>query len=36
MLIEVVDDVMHFQVITEEGKTVDSGAIKHPPVANGS
>ena len=34
MLIEIVDDVMHFQVITEVGATADSGAIKHPPTAN--
>ena len=32
MLIEVVGDAMHFQVITEQGKTVDSGIIKHAPV----
>jgi hypothetical protein len=34
MLIEIVDDVMHFQVITDTGATADSGTIKHPPVAN--
>ena len=34
MLIEIVDDAMHFQVITEVGKTVDNGVIKHPPTAN--
>jgi hypothetical protein len=34
MLIEIVDDVMHFQVITEVGATADSGTIKHPPTAN--
>jgi hypothetical protein len=36
MLIEVVGDVMHFQVITEEGATVDSGAITHPAVPTDS
>jgi hypothetical protein len=34
MLIEIVDDVMHFQVITDTGATADNGAIKHPPTAN--
>ena len=34
MLIEIVDDAMHFQVISEVGKTVDNGVIKHPPTAN--
>ena len=29
MLVEIVDDAMHFQVITEVGKTVDSGVIRH-------
>ena len=29
MLIEIVGDAMHFQVITEVGKTVDSGVIRH-------
>ncbi|MGE3491074.1 MAG: metallophosphoesterase [Vicinamibacterales bacterium] len=33
MLIEVVGDVMHFQVINEVGKTVDNGAINRPDVA---
>jgi hypothetical protein len=32
MLIEIVGDTMHFQVITDVGKTVDSGVIKHAPV----
>jgi len=36
MLIEVIGDAMHFQVINEVGKTVDSGAIKHPPIATDS
>ncbi len=33
MLIEVVGDVMHFQVINEAGKTVDNGAFNRPDVA---
>ena len=34
MLIEIVGDEMHFQVITETGSTVDNGTIKHPPLTN--
>jgi hypothetical protein len=34
MLIEIVGDVLHYQVITEVGATADSGTITHPPVAN--
>ena len=33
MLIEIVDDAMHFQVITEVGKTVDSGVIRDAATA---
>ncbi len=33
MLIEVAGDAMHFQVITEVGKTVDSGVIRHAAAA---
>ena len=31
MLIELTDDVMHFQVVSGQGQTVDSGAIRRPP-----
>ena len=35
MLIEIVDDKMHFQVISRTGKTVDSGTIINPRKKNG-
>jgi hypothetical protein len=31
MLIEIADDVMHFQVVSDQGVTVDSGVIKRAP-----
>jgi hypothetical protein len=30
MLVEIVDDQMHFQVITRAGKTIDSGVLTKP------
>jgi len=35
MLIEIVDDTMHFQVISRTGKTVDSGTVINPRKKNG-
>lgn len=34
MLIEVVGDVMHYQVINEAGKTVDNGNLRRPDAAS--
>ncbi len=34
MLIEIVDDQMHFQVISRSGKTVDSGVLTNPRKRN--
>ena len=31
MLIELMDEQMHFQVVSEEGRTVDSGVVPRPP-----
>lgn len=36
MLLEIIGDVMHYQVISEQGKTVDKGEIKRPDAANGA
>jgi len=33
MLIEITGDTMHFQVISEQGKTVDSGVVNRPTTA---
>jgi hypothetical protein len=32
MLIEVAGDEMHFQVVSDDGRTVDSGAIRRAPA----
>ena len=34
-LTQIVDDKMHFQVISRTGKTVDSGTIVNPRKKNG-
>jgi hypothetical protein len=33
MLLEIVDDAMHFQVISRTGKTIDSGVVGNPRAA---